>query len=372
MRLVNVDTCESGIKLGKSIYNENGKVLLSQGTELNDGLLKKLKKYNVSTIYIEDEVSEGIDIVEAIPAEVRGEAVNKITEGFRTIAELSSGRSNIQGMIKSERAVRSFKKIFKDILNCLNENRHALNLLATTKIHENYVYNHSLNVSIYACQLAIENGLPLKNIEEIGLGAMLHDLGKVYIPLEILNKPGKLTDEEYAQVKSHCHLGFEILRKIHEIPLPVAHCALQHHERIDGLGYPRGLRENEIHKYAKILSVVDVFDAITSKRVYRPAVLPHEGIEILYAGSGTQFDSRQVELFKDCIAIYPQGLTVKLNDGRTGIVSRYNFRAVGRPVIRIIRDEEQQEVKHYEIDLSAKENLAIKIVEADALIGNFN
>jgi putative nucleotidyltransferase with HDIG domain len=368
MRLVNLDTCESGIKLGKSIYNEKGRVLLSEGTELTDGLIKKLRKYNVSTIYIEDEASEGIEIVEAIPEELRGEAVNKITEGFKTITELSSSKSNIQGMMKSERAVRSFQKIFKDILSCLTGNRNALNLLATTKIHENYVYNHCLNVSIYACQLGIENGLPLRNIEEIGLGAMLHDLGKVYIPLEILNKPGKLTEEEFEQVKSHCELGFEILRKLHEIPLPVAHCALQHHERIDGLGYPRGLKDNEIHKYAKILSVVDVFDAITSTRAYRAAMLPHKAVEILYAGNGTQFDSKQVQLFKDCIAIYPQGLTVKLNDGRTGIVSKYNFGVVGRPEIRIIRDEQNNQVKYYEIDLSAKENLAVEIIEADALI----
>jgi putative nucleotidyltransferase with HDIG domain len=368
MRLVNLDRCESGVKLGKSINNENGKVLLSQGTELTDRLIIKLKKYNISTIYIEDEASEGIEIVESIPEELRTEAVNEITQGFKIISELKSNRSNIQGMIKSGRAIRSFQKIFRDILSYLNENQGALNLLATTKIHENYVFNHCLNVSIYACQLAIENGLPLKNIEELGLGAMLHDIGKVYIPSEILNKPGKLTVEEYEQVKLHCELGFETLRKIHEIPLTVAHCALQHHERIDGLGYPRGLKNDEIHRYAKILSVVDVFDAVTGSRVYRPSMLPHKGIEILYAGNGTQFDSKQIQLFKDCIAIYPQGLTIKLNDGRAGIVTKYNFHATGRPEIRIIRDEENQKVVPYEIDLSANDNLTIEIVEADALL----
>ncbi|MBU8905339.1 HD-GYP domain-containing protein [Desertibacillus haloalkaliphilus] len=368
MRLVSLDRCEPGIKLGKSIYNENGKVLLTEGTELTKKFIKKLKKCNVTTIYIEDEESVGIEVVEAIPAELRWEAVNKITEGFKTIAELDSHRSNIQGMMKSGRIIRSFQKIFKDILNDLSENQRTLNLLATTKIHENYVYNHSLNVSIYACQLALENGLPLRNIEEIGLGAMLHDFGKVFVPREILNKPEKLTKEEYEQVKLHCEKGFETLRKVHEIPLPVAHCALQHHERMDGLGYPRGLKEDQIHKYAKILSVVDVFDAVTSSRVYRPAMLPHKGLEILFAGSGTQFDRKQVQLFTNCIAIYPQGLTVKLNDGRVGIVSKYNFGSAGRPVIRVIKDMDQQEVSPYEIDLSEKDNLAIEIVEADALM----
>ena len=368
MRLITLDRCESGIKLGKAIYNENGKVLLAQGVELTDKLIKKLKRYNISTIYIEDESSEGIEIVESIPEELRVEAVSIITEGFNTITELQSNKPNIQGMIKSERAIRSFQKTFRDILSYLTRNQHALNLLATTKIQENYVYTHSLNVSIYACQLAIENGLPLKNIEEIGLGAMVHDLGKLYISKEILNKPGKLTKEEFEQVKSHCELGFETLRKINGIPLTVAHCALQHHERVDGVGYPRGLKEDEIHKYAKVISVADVFDAVTNPRAYRSAMLPHKGLELIYTGSGTQFESKQVELFKGCIAIYPQGLTVKLNDGRTGIVSKYNFHSVGRPEIRIIKDEEQQEVKPYEIDLSSNAHLTVEIIEADALL----
>jgi HD-GYP domain-containing protein (c-di-GMP phosphodiesterase class II) len=368
MRLENLNSCQPGTKLGKSIYNENGKVLLSEGTELTDRLIEKLQKYNITTIYIEDEASEGIEIVDSIPEELLITAGKEIRDGFKTISELNSNGSNFQGMIKSGRAIRSFQKVFRDILSCLSENKSALNLMATTKIHENYVFQHSLNVSIYACQLAIENGLPLKTIEEIGLGALLHDLGKVYIPLEILNKPGALTEEEYGQVKLHCELGFETLRKIHEIPLPVAHCALQHHERIDGLGYPRGLRDDEIHRYAKIISVVDVFDAVTSPRAYRPNMLPHQGLEVLYAGNGTQFDSKQIHLFRECIAIYPQGSTVKLNDGRTGIVTKYNFGAVGRPEIRIIRNEENQEIVPYEIDLSETKNLTKEIVEAGPLL----
>ncbi|RNB83394.1 HD-GYP domain-containing protein [Brevibacillus fluminis] len=368
MRLISLDQCQAGIKLGRPIYNENGVVLLAEGVELTDKLIDKLKQYNVSIIYIEDEASEGIEIVDAVPEELRMEAINTIKVGLSDIAQLSVAHTNIQSMMKSGRAIRSFQKIFRGIISSLTENRMAINLLATTKIQESYVYTHSLNVAIYSCQLALENGLPLKDIEEIGLGAMLHDLGKLYVSRDILQKPGKLTDEEFEQVKLHCQLGFDTIRKVHEIPLPVAHCALQHHERIDGTGYPRGLTGDEIHRYAKIISVIDVFDAVTNPRPYRSAELPHKGLELLYAGSGTQFDSRQVDMFKKCIAIYPPGLTVKLNDGRVGIVSEYNFHAVGRPQIRIIQDAEQQRVQPYEIDLTAQENLTLEIVEAAALL----
>ncbi|WP_313800181.1 HD-GYP domain-containing protein [Cytobacillus sp.] len=368
MRLIKLDGCKTGTRLGKSIYQENGRVLLKKGTYLTESLIRKLMNFNVFTVYVEDEMSDGIEIVDSIPEELRVEAMNVITEGLDEIAGLNPSKSKLEQMAKSGRAIRSMQKIYKDILSSLTENRKALNLLATTKVYENHVYTHSLNVSIYACQLAIENGLPLKNIEEIGLGAMLHDIGKIYIPKEILNKPGKLTEEEYVQMQSHCELGFDHLKRIHEIPLTVAHCALQHHERIDGTGYPRGLQNHEIHKYAKILSVADVFDAVTSHREYRPAMLPHQGLEILYSGSGTQFESNQIQFFKNCIAIYPPGLTVKLNDGRTGIVSKYNFNAVGRPEIRILTDEDGQGISPYEIDLSLKEYLTVEIVEADALL----
>ncbi|WP_216830350.1 HD-GYP domain-containing protein [Alkalihalobacterium elongatum] len=368
MRLITVERCQPGMKLGKTIRDENGKVLLCKGTELTSSLLAGLKRYRIFTIYIDDDESEGIEIIESIPAELRAEAVSVITEGLNSLVDRKGNESIPQRMMQTGRAVRSFQKVFKDILDCLSKNRVALNLLATAKVHDNYLYSHCANVAIYSCQLAIANGLPIKKIEEIGLGALLHDLGKMYIPPEVINKPDKLTNEEYDQIKTHCELGFDILRKFHEIPLPVSHCALQHHERLDGRGYPRGLKGDEIHQYAKILSVADVFDALTSHRVYRPAMLPHRALEILYAGSGTQFEIKQVQLFKDSIAVYPQGVTVTLNDGRKGIVSDYNFKSAGRPIIRVTRDEEQQVVTPYEIDLSSKDHLCMEIVEAEALL----
>ncbi|RSK27659.1 HD-GYP domain-containing protein [Bacillus sp. HMF5848] len=369
MRLVTVDRCQAGISLAKSISHENGSVLLAAGTQLTEQHIARLKKLQVFTIYIEDDDSEGIDIIDSIPEELRVEAVHVITEGLTTIAGLTSPHApQIQGMMKTSRAIRSFQKIFRDITQCLKGAPAALQLLASTKIHDNFVYTHSLNVSIYACQLAIENGLPLKKIEEVGLGAMLHDIGTMFISPEILNKPGELTDREFAYVQSHTELGFDVLRKVHEVPLPVAHCALQHHERIDGTGYPRGLKADDIHPYAKLLSVVNVFEALTNHHPHRQAMLPHNALEYLYAGSATQFDKKQVQLFRKCIAIYPQGLTVMLNDGRTGIVSKYNFRSAGRPEIRIIRDEEGQKVTPYEIDLAANECLTVEIVKADALL----
>ncbi|QDP41902.1 HD-GYP domain-containing protein [Radiobacillus deserti] len=365
MRIISIEKVQSGIKLGRAIYNERGKVLLSEGTELTERMIKKLKKFHITSVYIEDDFSEGIEIVEAIPVEFRMEAIGTINQGLMDIADLNVSKPNLQGMMKSARAIRTFQKVFRDIADELSTNRAAINLLATTKIQESFVYGHSLNVAIYSCQLALANGLPIKEIEDIGLGSMLHDIGKLFVPKEILNKPIPLTDDEWKQMKNHCEQGYNIIRKIHEIPIPVAHCALQHHERVDGTGYPRGLMDGDIHRYAKIISVANGFDAVTQARAYRPAILPHEGIGWLEEHAGTRFDAYQVNLFKDCIAIYPQGLTVKLSDGRVGIVASYSVKKL---TLRIVQDEYQQPVEPYEITLNLQHDRDLYIIETDVLL----
>src|SRR5690606_17963818 len=138
----------------------------------------------------------------------------------------------------------------------------------------------------YSLAIGLKLGYSEAQLEGLGIGAILHDIGKVAIPLEILNKKGKLSEEEYTLVKEHTTNGFEILRKIEELPLLAAHCAYQHHERLDGSGYPRGLKGDDIHPYAKLLAVTDVFDALTTERSYRKAMLPHIALEVIFSGTG--------------------------------------------------------------------------------------
>ena len=191
------------------------------------------------------------------------------------------------------------------------------------------------------------------------MGAILHDVGKMNIPFEILGKPGKLTEEEFEMVKKHPEYGFQLLKNIHTVSLHVAHCAYQHHERIDGSGYPRGLKGDEIHELGKIIAVADVFDAVTSNRVYRNAMLPHEGLEILYAGAGNQFEVSIVEAFRRAVAIYPMGLTVELNDDRKGVISGQNIGIGDRPIVRIIEEMGNPLQESYEINLKNQPHLII-------------
>jgi HD-GYP domain-containing protein (c-di-GMP phosphodiesterase class II) len=185
------------------------------------------------------------------------------------------------------------------------------------------------------------------------------------IPLDILLKPGKLTQEEYEIIKQHAEVGFQMLRKVQTMPLLVAHCAYQHHERLNGSGYPRGITGDNIHLYGKIIAVADVFDAITSNRVYRQAMLPHEALEILYSGIDTLYDKEIVQAFKKSIVLYPTGLGVTLSSGEKGIVCRQNKGLNERPIIRVL-EKNGEDVIPYELDL--KINLATLITSCETIL----
>lgn len=198
----------------------------------------------------------------------------------------------------------------------------------------------------------------------LGLGSLLHDIGKTQIPQKLLFKPQKLDDEEYRQMRAHAEIGFRILKDEPNVPLLAAHCALQHHERYDGSGYPRGLKGSEIHEYAQLLGLADSYDALTSHRIYRPAMLPHQAVEVLYAGSGTLYSQRILEIFRDKVAIYPPGIMVNLSTGEMGVVARINSDTPHRPVVRVITNPSGETLQvPYELDLAKSLSVIITGVE---------
>ncbi|PLR92612.1 HD-GYP domain-containing protein [Bacillus sp. T33-2] len=354
MRLVATASVEAGTRLGKIIFNDKGQVLLNKGAVLNGSIIARLLAFGINYIYILDDETEDIIIKNSISDSLRKRAVAEIESSFKQV----HSDKLVSSSVTLENAARNFKQLIRQLLDEINSSKELLTLLSDVYIHDNYIFSHSLNVTMYALAIGMEMRLPPKDLETLGLGAILHDVGKMLIPYEILSKPGKLTGDQFAAVQKHAEDGFDLLRQIQTVPLLVAHCAYQHHERIDGSGYPRGLIGNEIHDFGKILGVADVFDAVTSNRVYRPAMLPHEGLEILFAGAGHQFEHNVVDAFRRAVVIYPVGLTVELNDGRKGVVSAQNKDMSERPVIRIL-EEQGEKVAPYEIDLNTALSLMI-------------
>ena len=298
MRLISTNVLQEGMVIGRTIWNEANRPLLQKGVVVKGHMIQRLQQLHVQYVYIDDEISKNIEILQAVPMEVRKNAVDKITETFKMVKHKDS--KEITYCLDQQS--KFFYSIIDDLLDNIMKSEELITVLSDALIYDEYIYQHSMQVAIYSISIANEMKYSTEEVRQIGIGAMLHDVGKMLIPLEILKKPNRLTNEEYKIMKQHAKLGFDVLRNLHTVSLLSAHCAFQHHERLNGSGYPRGITDSEIHPYAKIIAVADVFDAVTSDRVYRQKMLPSSGMKIIDDGKGTLFDENVVNAFRQCIA----------------------------------------------------------------------
>lgn len=355
MRLISIKMCQPGMTLAKNIYNEAGLVLLGANYELTANSIRRLESLGIDFVYIHDARTDDIQVKELISDETRIRALTEIRSTFRRTIELSNRK-----MVSYPQIGKNFRNLIAMILDDLSANADMMIMLVNMNAVDNYLYQHSLNVCLYTSMLGIAHGYEREDLYTLGLGAILHDIGKTQISYEVLTKPGPLTEEEYEHMKTHAELGFRQLKDEPNIPLLSAHCALQHHERLDGSGYPRGLVEADIHDFAKWVGLVDSYDAMTTHRTYRSAMLPHQALEILYTGSGNLYDQKMIEYFRNIVAIYPLGVTVTLNTGESGVVVDLNASFPQRPIVRILQDADGQNISQpYEVDLSKKLTLLI-------------
>ncbi|RXJ01805.1 HD-GYP domain-containing protein [Anaerobacillus alkaliphilus] len=362
MRLVTTKSLKENDTLCRPVYHENGNVLIQADIPLSQRIINRLIKLGIGYVYINDEITSDIVVKNVVSEETRLEAIQTIKKEFAEI----SNHYVINKSINTIHLSKTFTKLVHKILADIKTADDVISILSDVFCYDSYIFTHSLNVTIYTIGLAKEMKFTEKQLFEIGLGAILHDVGKIMVPKDILEKNSRLTAEEFAIIKQHSRAGFDLLRNTPNISLITAHCAFQHHERLNGSGYPQGISGDQIHRYAKILAVADVFDACTSNRIYRKAMLPHEALEILYAGAGTLFDKEIVEMFSRTVAIYPTGLTVYLNDGRKGVVSKQNKFFSMRPIIRVF-EHAGLRVEPYEIDLLKDRHIAI--IECEARLG---
>jgi HD-GYP domain-containing protein (c-di-GMP phosphodiesterase class II) len=344
------------MKLGKRIYSEEGLVLLAEGVELTHTLINRLGKYGIDFIYIADPRTDDIVIPQLLSDEVRFKAVSEIRASFRKMMDSSVKNKNAApGQIG-----KALSEVVNMIIDDMSGHNDAMIMLTNISVMDDYLYQHSLNVCIYSTVLGMAHGYNRNELLVLGLGSLLHDIGKTQIPIELLRKNGKLTDEEFACIKKHAEYGYKLLKDEPNIPLLSAHCAFQHHERLNGSGYPRGISGAEIHDYAKWIGLVDSYDAMTTHRAYRRAMLPHQAMEIMYAGTESLFEKTKIELFRDKIAIYPLGVDVTLSTGEAGTVVGLNKIFPQRPTIRVLQSAEGQELTS-PIDLDLSQKLSVMI-----------
>ncbi|MUT64445.1 HD-GYP domain-containing protein [Paenibacillus sp. NEAU-GSW1] len=362
MRLVPLAQCRPGMKLAKKIFSGEGLVLLGENVELTSRLITRLEQCGIYYVFIVDPRTDDIVTPEIISDDTMRIALKEIKTNFRHMMDRPKRKKGVTYPYIAQ----PFRNMMNMIIDDLSSHRDAMIMLMNMGIVDDYLFQHSLNVCVYTTLLGTAYGYSRDELVVLGMGALLHDIGKTQISMDVLKKPDRLTAEEFVMMKSHARIGYELLKDEPNLPLQVAHCAFQHHERLDGSGYPRGIKGNEIHDYAKWIGLVDSYDAMTTNRVYRSPMLPHQAIELLYAGTGTLYEQHMVQLFRDKVAIYPIGITVRLHTREVGVVVDYNISYPHRPVVRILYNEAGEELAvPYEVDLSKQLSTMIVGVDGD-------
>lgn len=357
MRLLPVRNCKPGMKLARRIFSEEGVVLLGENVELTTRLIQRLDQCGIQYVYIFDPRTEDITPPEIISEDTTRMALQEIRVNFRKMVD----RPNVKKGTTFPYIAGPIRNMMNSIIDDLSSHKDAMIMLMNMGFVDHYLYQHSLNVCVYTTLLGMAHGYSREELVTLGMGALLHDIGKVKIPIKVLQKDGPLTPAEYDEIKKHTVYGFEMLKDEPNMPLIVAHCAFQHHERLNGTGYPRGIQSCDIHEYAKWIGLVDSYDAMTTNRVYSQPMLPHMAMEQLYTGSDTLYEKYMLEQFRDRVAIYPIGISVRLHSGHYGVVVDLNSAYPHRPIVRLLYDEMGQEIAApYEIDLS--KNLTAIIV----------
>lgn len=249
-------------------------------------------------------------------------------------------------------SVKAVKEAASQCVDKVLENSDAMLLLTQLKHQDKYTAQHSLNVCIFAILLGRELKFSIEELNSIGLCALLHDIGKMKVPLEILNKPGKLDDDELEIMRKHPEFGHDILMAATHIDQDAVDVAYGHHEHLVGTGYPRGVDKTELSIFTKIVAVVDAYDAITSDRVYQKGRSHFMALDILVKGMNVEFEPDLVIQFINCIGYYPQGNLVELTSGEIGIVAEQNKNDRLKPKVLLILDKNKKNVNGRILDLA--------------------
>jgi HD-GYP domain-containing protein (c-di-GMP phosphodiesterase class II) len=390
MRRASLRDVASGAVLAKPILNERGAILLTAGTELTDRYIRHLLERGTGAITIEDPETDDIEIADLISDSLRATAVQTVYKVFDAV---DSATALLKGLAPAQIAAQLRSPDFKRrgaslipldaVLSVVDEimsevmDVELLTGMAAIKSYDNYTFAHSVEMAAAALVVGRKLRLDRGSLRRLARGCLLHDIGKIFVSDAILNKRGRLTAEEQAIMQAHPALGFDLLQAIHPNDVLVNNVALQHHERQDGHGYPRGLvgnnrvsrprfgNEGRILLIAEIAAVADVYDALASDRPYRGALAPEVVVETLQAMSGTYLNAELLEAFLSGLPRFPIGMTVRVTAGpmagARGVVARVDRWSLDRPVVRLTRDAAGRPIK-VDLDLRESDEHAVESV----------
>jgi len=367
MRRIPLDHLQEGMKLGRTIYTEDGSILMREGTELNKDVSKKLRKYGYESIYVTDALSsESFD--DMISSKLRVMSVKEIKNVFqsfntyqRRINSISSTNLNVNKKIAYE-ASGKMSKLATDIVSDLMNKKHNEINMVDIKNAKGYLYQHSVNVAVLSIIFGMKLGLTQKKLQALAVGSLLHDIGFNFIDYDKIKGHAEDDIEIFDLVKSHPEKGYEYLKDNIDINAHVKQIVLQHHEWCNGEGYPFGLKSSEIAELSKIVAICDVYDNLTSDHLYRAAYEPQEAQEHMLVASVKRLDAELVKQFIKITIPYPVGTVVSLTNGELGVVEDVNLDYPLRPKVKVVKQVVGR-VELYTRDLMEEHHLLINKVE---------
>lgn len=342
MRLVPIEHLKDGDIIARDIISYDGGVLLRHDTRFKEVFKSKLIERNVSEVYIDDEISKGIEPNELIESSTKQRMANDIKKQFEKLKD------------RLELDVSVFSEITEFLIEQLSRKELVLEL-DDLKTNDDYTYEHCLAVAILTNMVCNKMNMNIYQKEKIVMGAMIHDIGKIIIPKDILNKPDRLTKEEYEIMKSHTVVGYKMIKDNTELSAITKLAVLCHHEREDASGYPLGKGE-ELHIGTKIVAACDLYHALISDRCYRQG-LPIN--EVITVAQKEAINPEIRTIIENTFSYYPVGCMIQLNNGKIGIVEKNIASDIKRPIVRIIDKEEGRLVATYKLNLQNERQLFI-------------
>jgi len=319
-KYVSTRLLDDGMMIDQAIIDKTGRILIARKTVLDWFLIDSLRKMGVPGVYVREGEEDLDEEIKIAPETVKTIEKLKVADRAKvTLSEsvkkrVSEGIHYLYSDTSSPDFTSTASNITHSLMQAISENDAVALNIDALKVCDEYTFKHSVDVATMAMIIARKSGMAEKDIYQIGVSGLLHDVGKSQIPNEILNKAGKLTEEEFAIMKKHTLFGYNILKEKNELPSEVVSGVLQHHEKINGRGYPLKLTAGQISDYAKVLSVADIYDALVTERPYKKGFSQQDALEMIMAMT-EELDVTYMRHFIDSVILYPVDTTVTLSNG---------------------------------------------------------
>lgn len=328
-----------GMKIDQSVVDRLGRNLVARGSILDEYVIESLLKLGVMNVYIQDgEIDPEEEKI--VVSDKAKKNIEKLHTSDRSKVKLSNsvrervahGIQYIYSNADTENLSEATNSITNDLLDAIDSNDAIAIDINELKTSDEYTFKHSVDVATISMILAKQQGLPRQDIYQIGVAGLLHDVGKTRVPLEILNKPGRLDEKEFEVMKQHSVYGYRMVKDKPNFNESISLAVLQHHEKINGLGYPMGVNEKQITPYAKILSVADIYDALVTERPYKQAFSQRDAVEMIMSMTH-ELDMCAMRSFLESMILYPVDSVVDLSNGEKAKVVRNSPHYILRPTV---------------------------------------